>query len=131
LPKFAVFFWSGLFLALIGGGGLAALVIYTLPYLGPRWLFFFLLMLVLCGIALPIVAFLHRRFPTDPPADPNTILRQAMWVGIYGDLLIWLQLGRVLSFNLATYILFGFIIIEFLLRLRESSRWRPKGPGHE
>lgn len=122
---------TGLILSTIGWAGLAALILFTRPTLGPRWLFFFLFVLALSGTALPIVAFLNRRFPSRPPADGNIVLRQAIWVGIYGSLLAWLQLGRVLNLALIVFLAGGFILIEFLLRLSEKSRWQPKDPTHE
>jgi predicted membrane channel-forming protein YqfA (hemolysin III family) len=121
------FIFTGILLAFIGWGGLATLIIYTLPTIGPRWLFYFLFLLALSGSTLPFIAFLHRRFPSNPPVEGSTVLRQATWFGIFGCLLVWLQMGKVLTFNLGLFIFFGFIIIEFLLRLRESSRWKPKG----
>jgi hypothetical protein len=98
---------------------------YTLPTVGPRWLFFFLSVLALTGTVLPVVAFLNRRFPSNPPAAPAVILREAIWVGIYGPTLAWLQIGRVLTPALAVLLATGLILIELLLRLRERSQWKP------
>ncbi len=122
---------TGLVLGLVGWVGLMLLIWLTLPTLGPRWLFFFLLVVALSGMALPPAAFLNRRFPSTPPADGNIILRQAIWVGIYGSLLAWLQLGRVLNLALAVFLAAGFLLIEILLRLSEKSRWNPKDPADE
>lgn len=121
---------SGLILSIFGWVGLFFIVVYTLPTLGPRWLFFFLLMTALSGTALPFVVIINLRFPSKPPADAGTFLRQAMWVGIYGDLLIWLQQGRVLTSNIALYILLGFVVLEIILRVREQARWRPEDAPH-
>ena len=112
-------------LALLGWGGLFALLKYTLPTVGPRWLFFFLSVLALTGTVLPAVAFLNRRFPSNPPAMPAVILREAIWVGIYGPTLAWLQVSRVLTPALALLLASGLILIEVLLRLRERSQWKP------
>jgi hypothetical protein len=117
---------TSLFLALIGWGGLGVLFMYTLPTLGPRWLFFFLFMLALSGTVLPLVHFLNRRFPSTPPANGPVLVRQAMWVGIYGDLIAWLMMGRVFNSARAIFLAVGFIIIEILLRMSEQSRWKPK-----
>jgi hypothetical protein len=95
------------------------------PTLGPRWMFFFLSVLALTGTAMPLVAVLHRRFPGDPPAPPGVIVRQAIWFGIYLPTLAWLQLGRALSFSLAFLLALGLTLIEWLIRLRERSRWEP------
>jgi hypothetical protein len=116
---------AAILLALIGWAGLAYLFIFALPTLWPRWLFFFLSVLAVTGVFLPVAAFLNRRFPTLPPANQNTILREAALVGIYFATLAWLQLGRVLTMPLALLLAFGAGLIEFLIRLREKSRWEP------
>jgi hypothetical protein len=131
MPSLRKFLFTGLFLALVGWAGLGWLFTSTLPTLGPRWLMFFFIMLALTGTVLPFVAFFNRRFPSDPPVDVNIVLRQAMWVGIYGNILVWLQLGRVLNLVLSTFLAVGFVLIEFLIRLRERSRFRPKEESPE
>ena len=113
------------FLSFIGWGGLLMVIQSTLPTLGPRWLFFFLGVLALTGPALPIVYFLNLRFPSDPPVQGMVILRQALWVGVFGSTIAWLQLGRVLTTGLALILAGVFVLIEFLLRLFERSRWNP------
>ncbi|HEY5671721.1 MAG TPA: hypothetical protein VIS10_17150 [Anaerolineales bacterium] len=115
-------------LAVIGWGGLGAVVFFTLPTVGPRWLFFFLGVLALTGSALPFVAYLNRRFPSTPPVNSGVILRQSVWVGIYAATLAWLQIGRVLTPSLALVLALGFVIIEWLIRLREKSQWKPETP---
>ena len=114
-------------LAIIGWGGLVAVVYLTLPTVGPRWLFFFMGVLALTGSALPFLAFLNRRFPSTPPATSGVILRQSLWVGIYGTTLAWLQIGRVLTLPMALVLAIGLVIIEWLMRLRERSQWKPEG----
>jgi len=116
---------AAILLALVGWAGLAYLFSSTLPTLWPRWLFFFFSVLAVAGIILPIAAFLNRRFPTEPPATQNALLREATFVGIYFAALAWLQLGRVLTMALILLLAFGLILIEFLIRLREKSRWEP------
>jgi hypothetical protein len=117
---------AALTLAVIGWAGLASLVFLTLPTVGPRWLFFFLGVLALTGSALPFLAFLNRRFPSAPPATSGVILRQSLWVGIYGATLTWLQIGRVLTLPMAMVLAIGLVIIEWLLRLREKARSQRK-----
>ncbi len=112
-------------LIVIGWGGVVAVVMVMLPTLGPRWLFFFLSVLAVTGTALPVVAFLNRRFPSTPPATKGAVLREAILVGIYVPTLAWLQLGRALTFPLALVIAVGLLALEWLLRLRENSRWEP------
>jgi len=109
----------------IGWGGLAALIISTLPTVGPRWLFFFLTVLALTGTTLPIMAFLNRRFPSKPAPTPGVIVRQALWIGVYGATIAWLQIGQVLTPYLAILLAAGLVLVEFLLRLSEKSQWKP------
>jgi hypothetical protein len=112
-------------LTIIGWGGLFLVIQTTLPTLGPRWLFFFLGVLALTGPALPIIYILNKRFPGEPPVEDMAILRQALWVGVFGSTVAWLQLGRVLTGVLTLVLAAGFVLIEFLLRLFERSRWNP------
>ena len=124
-PSISSFLPTAFILAILGWGGLFLLIQNTIPTVGPRWLFFFLCFLALTGTALPIVAFLNRRFPTVPPATPGIVIREGIWVGLYGATLAWLQLGRVLNLALAFLLAVGFIAIEILVRLRERSQWKP------
>jgi hypothetical protein len=116
-----------LVLTLIGWVGMWIVISGTLPTLGPRWLFFFLGVIALTGPALPITYYLNQRFPSNPPVDGMVIVRQALWVGVFGSTLTWLQLGRVLTPALALILAGVFVMIEFLLRLFERSRWNPNG----
>ncbi|HLE15363.1 MAG TPA: hypothetical protein VI776_11485 [Anaerolineales bacterium] len=124
-PPVGSFIPAAVILGLAGWGGLVALVNYTSPTVGPRWLFFFLGVLALTGTLLPVFAFLNRRFPSSPPASSNMILREAILTGIYFPTLAWLQLGRVLTPALAVILALGLIAIEVLLRMRERSQWKP------
>ncbi|HZD56123.1 MAG TPA: hypothetical protein VE136_05350 [Anaerolineales bacterium] len=124
-PSVGHFLPAAFILAISGWVGLFFLINYTLPTVGPRWLFFFLGVLALTGTALPIVAFLNRRFQSNPPANSVVIVRQSIWVGVYGATLAWLQIGRALTLALAVLLALGLIVIEWLLRLRERSQWNP------
>jgi hypothetical protein len=120
------FLFIGLVLSILGWVGLLYVIINTLPTLGPRWLFFFFLVLGFSGSAMPVIAFLHLRFQGDSPYAPGVVIRQSIWVGIYAGLLAWLQLGRVLDTARAVFLAVGFILIEILVRLRERSRFNPQ-----
>lgn len=124
-PSFSGYLVTAAILMVIGWGGLFAVVQFTTPAGGTRWLFFLMLLLAITGTMLPLVAFLNRRFPSNPPAPNLVIVRQAMWFGVYISTLAWLQIGRVLSSTLALLLLVGLVIIEWLLRLRERSQWKP------
>ena len=124
-PRVANFLPAALFLFIIGWGGLLALILATLPTVGPRWLFFFLCVLAITGTVLPITAFLNRRFPSTPAPTAIVVVRQALWFAIYGATIIWLQMGRVLNPALAILLAIGLGLIEFLLRMSEKSQWKP------
>lgn len=124
-PSFRPFLLPTLVFVLGGWGGVAALVFYSEPFLWPRWALFALLFLALTGVALPVVYFFHRRFPSHPPATPRVILRQAQWVGVYGLLLLWLRWGNLLSLWLTLALAGALLTVEWLIRLRERSLWSP------
>lgn len=125
-PPIRTFLPTTILLMLMGWGGLAYIVAETSPNGGTRWAFFFLGVLALTGTALPWVAFLNRRFPSSPPPTHAAVVRQALWVGIYFATLAWLQIGRVLTPSLALLLAAGLVLIEWLLRLRERSQWKPE-----
>ena len=124
-PPVSSFLITAFILILVGWGGLFVLVNLTLPTVGPRWMFFFLFFLALTGTSLPLVALLNRRFPSTPHAHAGIVIRQAIWFGVYGSTLAWLQTGRVLTSALALLLAVGLFLIEWLLRLRERSQWNP------
>ncbi len=126
-PSAGQYISSALFLMLVGWGGLVLLIfVFSLPPLvWARWGFFALWFVALTGTALPLTFFLNLRFPSDPPAEPNAVVRQAIWVGVYGSILAWLQLGHLISLWVWMGLAGGLIGIEYLMRLREKARWRP------
>ena len=123
-PRVANFLPASILLFITGWGGLVALVVTTLPTVGPRWLFFFLCVLAITGTMMPVTAFLNRRFPSSPPPTTIAIVRQALWFAVYVSALAWLQMGRVLNAALAILLAIGLSLIEFLLRLSEKSQWK-------
>ena len=123
--SFKPFGLSSLALIIAGWGGLFFLVTQTLPYVWPRWAFFALALMALTGTVLPIVYFFHWRFPGEKPADANVIVRQAMWFGVYGATLAWLQLGRLVTVYVILGLAGGLAAIEYFMRLRERSHWKP------
>ena len=123
--NFKSFAIPSLLLIVFGWGGLFAIVNLTLPFVWYRWGFFILVIAAITGTMLPIVYFFHRRFPSGLPAEPNVIIRQAMWFGVYGATLAWLQLGRLVTVYVILGLAGGLIAIEYFTRLREKSRWKP------
>jgi len=126
-PQVRKFLPASILLMILGWGGLVWVVFFNAPSGGTRWLFFFTGVLALTGTVLPFIAFLNRRFISNPPATPTTIVRQAVWVGIYLPTLAWLRIGRVVTPWISILIALSFILIEWFIRLRERSIWRPGG----
>ena len=126
-PSFRQYLNSSLILMFIGWGGLALMlfVFDVPPLVWARWGFFALWLIALTGTALPVAYFLNLRFPSNPPADSNAIVRQALWVGVYGSTLAWLQLGNLVTLWVWMGLAGGLIAIEYLIRLRERARWKP------
>jgi hypothetical protein len=126
-PSVGQYIASALFLMLLGWGGLALIIfVFNLPPLvWARWGFFALWFIGLSGTALPLTYFLNLRFPSNPPAEPNAIVRQAIWIGVYGSVLAWLQLGHLITLWVWMGLAGGLVGIEYLIRLRERARWRP------
>jgi hypothetical protein len=122
---FRNYLFSILSLMLVGWGGIAAIFYYALPFVWARWGFFVLGIMALTGTALPVIYFFHRRFPTEPPAEPNVIVRQALWVGVYAATLAWLQLGRLVTLYVILGLAGGLIAIEYFIRLREKASRTP------
>ena len=124
-PSFRPFIFPTLLLIIGGWGGVAAMVYFAKPLVWNRWALFALLFLALTGTALPILYFFHRRFPSNPPAGAHVIVRQAQWVAVYGLVLLWLRWGELLTLWLMLGFAGSLLVIEWLIRLRERSRWNP------
>jgi hypothetical protein len=131
LPSFLSILWLTLFLGVIGWGGMIILIWMTVPFLWARWLFYFLLVLGISGVFLPVTYALNRRFPSIPPADARVILRQAIWIGVFVSTLAWLQMGRALTTWVAFFLAVGLVLVEIMLRLLERSRWKPRDSENE
>jgi hypothetical protein len=129
-PSFRQYLVSAVLLMLIGWGGLAALIfLYAMPPLvWARWTFFALWLIALTGTALPLTYFLNLRFPSQPAAESGAIVRQALWIGIYGATVAWLQLGHLVTPGVWMGLAGGLIATEYLIRLRERARWQPPLP---
>jgi len=110
----AGFGWLGLLLLLFG----------TVPTVGPRWLFFFLLAVALTGTALPFLWLLHRRFDSERGAPAATLLRQALLFALFGEICAWLQINRSLTLSLAILLALGLAAVEWFLRVLERGSRR-------
>lgn len=129
-PSFRQYLRSSLFLIFIGWGGLV-LMIFVFnepPLVWARWGFFSLWFIALTGTALPIMYLLNQRFVSDPSVEPQVIVRQALWVGVFGATLAWLQLGHLVTLWVWLGLACGLTAIEYLIRLRERAHWKPPTP---
>ncbi len=116
---------AGAFLALAGAFGLLLLLTTTLPTVGPRWLFFFLLTMTATGAALPFAWLLNVRFSRRRMPSAGVLVRQAILVGLYIDIAVWLQINRSLSLPVALLIGAGLVTLEWFLRMLEGATWKP------
>ena len=123
--NFRTYLPSTLALVIVGWGGIVMLIFFSLPFVWARWGFFVLGIMALTGTALPVVYFLHRRFPTEPAAESNVIVRQALWVGVYAATLAWLQLGGLVTLYVILGLAGGLIATEYFIRLREKANRLP------
>lgn len=119
---------AGVLLAVGGWAGLIWLITHQLPTVPNRWAFYALLQVALTGTALPFVRVLHQRFSRNHAlyVKPGVMVRQAIWIGLFGTACAWLRIPRLLSVPLAVVLMLAFIVMETLLRLRERAEWRPE-----
>ncbi len=110
-----------LVLAGLGWAGVIFLTTQTLPTIGPRWLFFAAWLTALTGTTIPFAHYLNKRFTKVMPADA-VMLRQSLWVGLFGATCAWLLLGRALNWASALLLAAALIAIEGFLILRDRSR---------
>ena len=127
-PRYLSVLAAGGALAAIGWAGMFWVVLNTLPTIPNRWLFFAFVQLGLTGTALPFVRYLHQRFAprAGGAGNPVVLIRQSVWVGLFGAICLWLRIPRLLSIPMALIVLAALIVIEFLFRLRERMQWRPE-----
>jgi hypothetical protein len=129
--SFRPYLFSAISLFVLGWGA-AAFAVFTLePTVWARWLLFFGGTLGLTGLAMPVTWFLNLRFRSEPPAGSTVIVRQAIWVGVYGALLVWLQQARLVTLWTGLGLAIGLVAIEYLIRMREKARWQPKSVSND
>lgn len=83
------------------------------------------MVILVTGLFLPFTWFLNLRFPSTPAAPPQVLIRQAAWFGIFAALILWLRMGRVLTLPMGIIMAAALVLVEFLIRLWERSRWKP------
>ena len=121
---------ASLILILCGAGGLIYVLMNTQPFLGPRWLMFFFTTLLACGVGLPLFTLLQNRFSKKGVTE-GVLVRETIMLAVYVDLLLWLQLGRVLSNIVLVLLGMGFLLLEVFLRISEKAVFRADEDIHE
>ena len=120
MEKLRTYFLLGAFIALPSAFGLYYLITNTLPYLKERWILFFLVITLVTGITLPVFAGLNKYFFSIRRIVPKSVVRESVASGIVIAILLWFQIGRVLTSTVVFLFVVGFVIIEILLRTRDS-----------
>lgn len=110
----------GLILTAIGGVGLGFIFLNMQPFVGPRWLLFFFITLLACGLSLPIITMTQIRFSKKNLTE-GILLRESILFAVYIDFLLWLQLGRVLTNFIIILLGVGFVLLEIFLRISEKA----------
>ena len=87
----------------------------------PQLLFLTFTFLGLSASAVPISAFFNQRFAKEGwfDRDKSRLVRQGVWVGLFGAVLLYLQLLRALNWTIVLVLAGVFILIEIFLLTRE------------
>ena len=123
VPTFGKLFSTSLILSILGLGGLAFIILFMEPTLGPRWLFFFFLTIAGTGAALPVVYIIQRRI-ANQYVPPSVIIREALLFGVFLDVLAWLQIGRISNDLITLLLAGGLVIFEVFLRMAEKATFK-------
>jgi len=123
IPPFGKILTTSLLLTALGGGGLIFIILFLEPRLGPRWLFYFFLTMGGTGTALPAIYLIQRRIATQYVSS-RVLIREALFFGIFLDLWIWLQIGRIATNLIVIMLAGGLFLVDFLLRLAEKATFK-------
>ena len=111
----------GLLMAGLGGTGLWLVVTRVWPDPLTELAFLGLLAVTLAGLAIPVSAYLNRRFARRgwQAQDPRRLLRQGAWVGLLGALYGWLKKEDALNWTIAAVIAGVFALLEVFFLTRD------------
>jgi uncharacterized membrane protein len=87
----------------------------------PQLLFFIFVFVGLTSFTVPATAYLNYRFakPGWLERDRTRLIRQGVWVGLFGVIVAYLQLIRALSLMITLFLLAAFVLIELFFLTRE------------
>lgn len=93
----------------------------TIILAGPQLLFLAFMFLGLSAGAVPVTAYMNHRFakPNWFERDKTRLLREGLWTGLFGVLLLYLQLIRALNWTIALVLACVFVLIELFFLTRE------------
>ena len=99
----------------------------------PLLLFFALMFVGLTSATVPASVYLNYRFAKTGwrDRDRSRLLRQGIWVGLFGVVLAYLQLIRSLNFMIGFFLLAAFVLIELFFLTREPDRPNQNGKEDE
>lgn len=111
-----------LFVALLAGAGLAALVNYTQPASVWMALAAPLLAVAVTGLSIPLWLLVQRRLTPKLPRGPlvRTALREGLWSGLYVTLLAALRVFGYLDWVMVMVLAALFIMLELFLQQRRQ-----------
>jgi hypothetical protein len=83
-------------------------------------------LITVTGLALPLAYFFNKRFNkyldyrSGKALAPqfHVTLRQAMWVGLWASICLWLQMNRALGIAVALLVAVVLVLVEILLQIR-------------
>ncbi len=112
----------GLLVAGLGGIGLWLMVTRVWPDPVTEFIFLGLLTITFGGLTVPVAAYLNHRFaqPNWQAQDPRRLLRQGIWVGLFGALCGWLQKEDALNWTIAAVIGGVFALMEVFFLTRDQ-----------
>lgn len=76
------------------------------------------ILLTVTGLVLPLTAYLNKRFAPARPPLYFTVVRQAMWIGLWASCCVWLQMNRTLGLAVASLVAAVLLMFEGLLQVR-------------
>jgi len=87
----------------------------------PQLLFLTFIFLGLSAGTVPIAAFFNQRFASDGwfKRDKTRLVREGAWVGLFGVILLYLQLLRALNWTIVLVLAGVFILIEIFFLTRD------------
>ena len=109
-----------LLLGLSGWAGVAYLITVYPPDPLPQAIFYPLFFLAMASSAVPLVAMMHRLFPTLAGAHrtKSVVLRQSVWIGLFTTGVLGLRAARLRDLVLVVILGTVLILLETLWQQR-------------